>query len=138
MRFQRKQWRSQCFLFSIYPLYPMVSNSAKEVFIQGITEDGKTFRPSDWAERLAGVMSQFRPGGPQPGSHLGYSPWCIPTSIGNTKCVIIHTDLRDYDVMAWDFCLNFAKDNGLEALWRPASVLERKPPAQPQARAMAL
>ncbi|MBK9199745.1 MAG: DUF3579 domain-containing protein [Betaproteobacteria bacterium] len=23
---------------------------------------GKTFRPSDWAERLAGVRSQFRPG----------------------------------------------------------------------------
>ena len=34
-----------------------------EVFIQGITHEGKTFRPSDWAERLAGVMSSFRPGG---------------------------------------------------------------------------
>ncbi|MEY4695308.1 MAG: hypothetical protein RLZZ95_1757, partial [Pseudomonadota bacterium] len=39
----------------------MVSNTAKEVFILGLTLDGKTFRPSDWAERLAGVMSQFRP-----------------------------------------------------------------------------
>jgi hypothetical protein len=35
----------------------MVSSSAKEVFILGQTRDGKTFRPSDWAERLAGVMS---------------------------------------------------------------------------------
>ena len=52
---------------------------AKEVFILGVTRAGRTFRPSDWAERLAGVMSQFRPGGPQPGSHLGYSPWCVPT-----------------------------------------------------------
>ena len=91
----------------------MVSPSTKEVFIQGITHDGKTFRPSDWAERLAGVMSQFRPGGAQPGSHLSYSPWCVPTSFGNVKCVIVHRDLRDYDVMAWDFCMNFAKDNEL-------------------------
>ncbi len=87
---------------------------SKEVFIQGITHDGRTFRPSDWAERLAGVLSQFRPGGPQPGSHLGYSPWCVPRTIGNIKCVIVHRDLRDYDVMAWDFVMNFARDNNLQ------------------------
>jgi len=92
----------------------MVSNSAKEVFIQGITQDGKAFRPSDWAERLAGVMSQFRPGGAIPGSHLSYSPWCIPTTMGNVKCVVVHHDLRDHDVMAWDFVMNFARDNGLQ------------------------
>ena len=92
----------------------MVSNSAKKVFILGLTQSGRPFRPSDWAERLAGVMSQFRPGGPQPGSHLGYSPWCIPTSVHGTRCVVVHHDLRDYDVMAWDFCMNFAKDNDLQ------------------------
>ncbi len=92
----------------------MLSNSVKEVFILGLTQDGKVFRPSDWAERLAGVMSQFRPGGPQPGSHLGYSPWCIPTNLNGVKCVVVHHDLRDYDPMAWDFVLNFARDNHLQ------------------------
>jgi Protein of unknown function (DUF3579) len=92
----------------------MASDTSKELYILGITKQGKTFRPSDWAERLAGVMSQFRPGGAQRGSHLGYSPWCVPSAIGSTKCVILHADLRDYDVMAWDFCLNFAKDNDLQ------------------------
>ena len=92
----------------------MSFTSFKEIYILGVTRSGRTFRPSDWAERLAGVMSQFRPGGPQPGSHLGYSPWCIPTSIGSVKCVIVHSDLREYDVMAWDFCMNFAKDNELQ------------------------
>jgi hypothetical protein len=91
----------------------MISPSAKEVFIQGITSDGRPFRPSDWAERLAGVMSSFRPGGATPGSHLSYSPWCVPTNIGGVKCVIVHTDLREYNVMAWDFVMNFARDNGL-------------------------
>ena len=92
----------------------MVSNSAREVFIQGITRDGRTFRPSDWAERLAGVMSSFRPGGAQPGSHLNYSPWCVPTVIEGVKCVIVNRELRDFEPMAWDFVLNFAKDNELK------------------------
>jgi hypothetical protein len=92
----------------------MVYTAAKEVYILGLTQLGKAFRPSDWAERLAGVMSQFRPGGPQPGSHLRYSPWCVPTSVNGVRCVIIHPDLRDYNVMAWDFCINFAKDNDLQ------------------------
>ncbi len=92
----------------------MVSNAAKEVFILGLTRTGKTFRPSDWAERLAGVLSQFRPGGPQPGSHLGYSPWCVPSSVDSIKCVIVNRDLRDAEPMAWDFCINFARDNDLQ------------------------
>jgi len=92
----------------------MVSSTAREVFIQGITRDGRTFRPSDWAERLAGVMSSFRPGGARPGSHLNYSPWCIPTVIEGVKCVIVNRELRDHEPMAWDFVLNFAKDNDLK------------------------
>ena len=94
----------------------MASPSAKEVFIQGITREGKTFRPSDWAERLAGVMSQFRPGGARPGSHISYSPWCVPTVIDNVKCVVVHTDLREAEPMAWEFCMNFAKDNHLQVV----------------------
>ena len=102
--------------WNVLPLYPMVSNTAKEVFIQGITLDGKTFRPSDWAERLAGVMSPFRPGGARLGSHLSYSPWCIPTSMGGVKCVVVNRDLQDHEPMAWDFVMNFAKDNHLQVV----------------------
>ncbi len=92
----------------------MASSTSQEVFIQGITSQGRTFRPSDWAERLAGVMSSFRPGGAQPGSHLSYSPWCVPTVIGGVKCVVVNTALRDHEPMAWDFVMNFARDNDLQ------------------------
>jgi hypothetical protein len=92
----------------------MVSPAAKEVFILGITQEGKTFRPSDWAERLAGVMSQFRPGGAAPGSHLSYSPWCIPTMLDGVKCVVVNSELREHEPMAWNFVLNFAHDNQLQ------------------------
>lgn len=94
----------------------MVTHANQEIFIQGITHAGKTFRPSDWAERLAGVMSQFRPGGGSHshGVHLSYSPWCIPKIINGVKCVVVNTALREHNVMAWDFVINFAKDNDLQ------------------------
>ena len=105
----------------------MVSHSAKEVFILGLTQAGRTFRPSDWAERLAGVMSQFRPGGAVPGSHLSYSPWCVPNTLDGSKCVIVHTDLRAEEPMAWDFVMGFARDNDLQVV--EACLLPDQPPA---------
>ncbi len=101
---------------AFHTLHPMVSNTAKDIFILGITQEGKTFRPSDWAERLAGVMSQFRPGKVGPNRHPGYSPWCIPTTLNGVKCVVVRSRLRDAEPMAWDFCMNFARDNHLQTL----------------------
>lgn len=109
----------------------MVSSTSRQLFIQGVTKAGRTFRPSDWAERLAGVMSQFRPGGATHGSHLSYSPWCVPTTLGGVKCVIVHRDMQAAEPMAWDFCMNFARDNDLqvvEACLLPDAA-DKKPPA---------
>jgi len=111
---------------TVFLLHPMISPTAKEVFIQGVTSDGRTFRPSDWAERLAGVLSSFRPGGAHPGSHLSYSPWCVPTTINGIKCVIVNSELREHQVMAWDFALNFARDNDLQVV--EACLLPDPPP----------
>ena len=94
----------------------MASNLDKETYILGLTRSGRAFRPSDWAERLAGVMSQFRPGGARPGSHLSYSPWCIPTTMNGVKCVVVNRELQGHEPMAWDFVLNFAKDNDLQVV----------------------
>jgi hypothetical protein len=94
----------------------------RQFFIHGITKDGRTFRPSDWAERLAGAMSSFRPGGVQgaPGPALGYSPYCVPRMIGELKCVLINEALRDIEPMAWDFVMHFARDNELQVEEAPA------------------
>ena len=94
----------------------MVSPLPHEVFILGVTPSGQTFRPSDWAERLAGVMSSFRPGGAAPGDHLSYSPWCVPNTVEGIKCVIVHVDMRQDHVMAWDFVMGFAKVNNLQVI----------------------
>lgn len=94
----------------------MVATPSREIFIQGVTRDGRRFRPSDWAERLAGVMSQFRPGGSTATmqSHLSYSPWCVPTSLNGVNCVVVSPELREHEPMAWDFVMNFARDNDLQ------------------------
>jgi len=94
----------------------MVSPLPHEVFILGVTPSGQTFRPSDWAERLAGVMSSFRPGGAAPGDRFSYSPWCVPNTVDGIKCVIVHIDMRQDHVMAWDFVMGFAKDNNLQVI----------------------
>jgi hypothetical protein len=95
---------------------PMTSTTPRQYFIQGITLEGKTFRPSDWAERLAGAMSCFRPEGVQGGigAFIGYSPYCVPRMINGVKCVIVDETLREIEPMAWDFVMHFARDNSLQ------------------------
>ncbi len=87
----------------------------REVFIQGVTRDGKPFRPSDWAERLAGAMSSFRPEGSVGGiaAYIGYSPLCVPRQLGPLRGVLVSAELREVEPMAWDFVMNFARDNQL-------------------------
>jgi hypothetical protein len=94
----------------------MTNPPPREFFIQGITRDGQTFRPSDWAERLAGAMSCFRPDGVRGGigAFIGYSPLCVPRLINGVKCVIVSEALKDVEPMAWDFVMNFARDNQLQ------------------------
>ncbi|MBP7666078.1 MAG: DUF3579 domain-containing protein [Burkholderiaceae bacterium] len=88
----------------------------REFFIQGVTKAGKTFRPSDWSERLAGALSSFRPKGSGIGAHIGYSPYCVPRVIDGIKCVIVNEALRDLEPMAWDFVMHFARDNELQVV----------------------
>jgi hypothetical protein len=87
----------------------------RQVVIHGVTLDGRPFRPSDWAERLAGAMSSFRPGGPAAGigAYIGYSPYCVPRVVEGTKCVVVSEALAAIEPMAWDFVMSFARDNGL-------------------------
>src|ERR1700754_280773 len=92
----------------------MADTPPTEFFIQGITSTGKKFRPSDWSERLAGVMAGFCAGARKgPNAYMQYSLYVRPTMIGDLNCVILDSRLRDIEPMAFDFVLNFAKDNDL-------------------------
>lgn len=95
-----------------------MSTEPDEFVIRGVTTSGKTFRPSDWAERLCGVMSAF---GRE--RHLEYSPYVQPVNSGGVKCVVVSKALQDIEPMAYNFLLNFAKDNELEV--RPGRAPNR-------------
>lgn len=92
-----------------------------EFLIHGVTAQGKPFRPSDWSERLCGVMACFRPGGAASGRDalIGYSPFVRPVSVGDMKCVLVDPCIREVEPMALDFVLNFARDNGLRVTTAP-------------------
>jgi hypothetical protein len=86
-----------------------------EFFILGVTSNGRQFRPSDWAERLCGVMSCFRPeGSGGRNSHLQFSPYVSPTVVNGVKSVVVNAKLRELEPLAYHFVVNFAKDNDLQ------------------------
>ena len=96
-----------------------------EFVIQGITLDGKPFRPSDWAERLCGVMSAFG------GDHrMAYSPFVHPVTANGVRCVVVDVRLETVEPMAYRFLLSFAKDNELQV--RHGRISERTKLAEMQ------
>jgi hypothetical protein len=89
----------------------------RQLIIFGVTNDGQRFRPSDWAERLAGVMAQFRPPGSAP-SPLTYSPYVLPAMIDGERSVVVDERLRNLQPLAWKFVVDFAQSNNLKTQYR--------------------
>ncbi|TAK91823.1 MAG: DUF3579 domain-containing protein [Burkholderiaceae bacterium] len=101
-----------------------MSDKTQEFFIQGVTLDGSTFRPSDWAERLCGVMSCFRPPNTRD-AHLYYSAYVRPIMINRLKCVVVSSKLEQIEPAAYKFLMSFARDNELQVA--EACVLPEPP-----------
>jgi Protein of unknown function (DUF3579) len=79
--------------------------------IQGITKAGRTFRPSDWAERLCGVLGSF-----DADERLRYADDVQPTLIEGVRCVVIGARLTASNPDGFRFLLEFARDNDLRVL----------------------
>lgn len=90
--------------------------AAKSFVILGVTGAGRPFRPSDWAERLCGVMSAFRPPGRSANTRLAWSPYVRPEFRGGVRCVRVDARLYDLDPMAYGFVVHFAADNDLQVV----------------------
>ena len=105
---------------SLNDFNPMFDGAA-EIVIQGVTAAGEKFRPSDWAERLCGMMSVFGED-----RQLSYSPYLKPVIIGGTTCVVVDRKLEGLDGVAYKFLLSFAHDN--ELVMRPGRMESRPEP----------
>lgn len=77
--------------------------------IESVTEDGKSFRPSDWVERICSALGSFGPD-----QRLRYSAHVFPCVIQGEKCLVVSRDLAQADPAAFAFVLQFARDNKLK------------------------
>ncbi len=80
-----------------------------ELVIRGVTIQGRIFRPSDWADRLAGVVSHVGPD-----HRVNYSPDVQPVTRAGVRCVVIKRELARRDARMFRFLLDFARENDLE------------------------
>ena len=80
-----------------------------DLVIKGITMDGQPFRPSDWSDRLCGVMSAFGAD-----EQLRYSPLVTPALRDGLRCVIVKRELAELEPRLFRFFLSFAVDNDLQ------------------------
>ena len=83
-------------------------HSSKKIIIEGITEDGHQFRPSDWAERVSENLSVFK------NHRIHYSPLLSPGMKNNIKCVVLDKSLKETNPTLYDYILNFARQNKLK------------------------
>ncbi len=89
-------------------------NASKILIIQGITEDGRKFRPSDWAERMSGMLSSFGDD-----HRIHYSPQLRPISVDGVKSIAIDTDLSNTQPQTYNQIMEFAKRNMLRIIDAP-------------------
>lgn len=87
----------------------MAKSSPKKIVIEGVTTQGKTFRPSDWAERMSGAMASFK------NSRIHYSPLLQPSiNKEGYKCVLLDPQLKETSPDVYQAILAFAKENNLK------------------------
>lgn len=86
----------------------MNDKTDSKIIIEGITEAGETFRPSDWAERVSGSLSTFR------NHRVYYSPLLKPAMQNENKCVVLDKSLKESNPILYEHILAFARTNKLK------------------------
>lgn len=95
------------------PVQEPLNEPVKVIIIEGITNEGRVFRPSDWAERMSGALSTFGPD-----HRIHYSPMLRPISINGVKCVAMDARLREQRPEIYNYIMSFAALNNLKVVER--------------------
>src|SRR6056297_788398 len=85
----------------------MSDSKDKKIIIEGITDTGETFRPSNWAERMSGSLSTFK------NRRIVYSPMLQPVYKDGHNCVALDPDLKETNPELYQSILDFAEKNHL-------------------------
>lgn len=87
----------------------MTKPKDKKIVIEGITPQGKAFRPSDWAERMSESMASFK------NRRILYSPMLQPSvNHEGYKCILLDPKLKESSPQVYQSILDFAKANHLK------------------------
>lgn len=87
----------------------MSDEKKSSIIIEGVTEGGQQFRPSDWAERMSESMATFR------NRRLTFSPLLEPTvNDQGYKCVRLDAALKKSNPELYESILAFAQSNNLK------------------------
>ncbi|WP_029407764.1 DUF3579 domain-containing protein [Thiomicrorhabdus sp. Milos-T2] len=76
--------------------------------IQGVTEDGRKFRPSDWIDRISSMGATYEM------QRLVYSDMLHPELYDGQKCLIIDMALEEKNPGMFQYVMNFVKSNKLQ------------------------
>ncbi|HLP80399.1 MAG TPA: DUF3579 domain-containing protein [Nitrosomonas sp.] len=81
---------------------------SEEWLILGITPEGRTFRPSDWVERLCGTLAHYD----QTGRWV-YSDYAQPVIHEGQMGIRLQTALQNINPITYQFMMDFALNNRL-------------------------
>lgn len=79
-----------------------------KIIIEGVTPEGESFRPHDWAERMSDQLSTLR------GYRVRYSPLLQPSVQNGHQCVILDPKLKVTNPKLYQSILEFAERNQLK------------------------
>lgn len=86
-----------------------MNSKNKQIIIEGKNNQGKVFRPSDWAERMSGSMASFK------NNRIYYSPLLQPSiNSDGSKCVLLDPALKETSPEVYRTIMEFAKKNNLK------------------------
>lgn len=80
----------------------------KKIIIEGKTQAGRKFRPSDWAERMSGALSTFGRD-----HRIKYSPMLQPLIIDGIKCIALDPKMKDLFPEMFSYIMGWAHNNEL-------------------------
>ena len=81
----------------------------EKLIIQGVTEEGKKLRPSDWIERICSSLAAYGMGGAAQCSTSVH-----PCIIDGEKCLVVARNLSSSFPDVYRFILDFAHSNQLK------------------------
>ncbi|MDZ4142679.1 MAG: DUF3579 domain-containing protein [Methylotenera sp.] len=90
---------------------PVATQTHNEIIIESKTREGKSFRPSDWVDRMCSSYATFGED-----RKLKYSPYLKPKVLNGGRCLAVNLKLKTSNPEGFAQLMHFAEENQLNVL----------------------